>query len=326
MPEDLVARQFWVEEPGRGGIRTATIPGPEPGEVQVRALYSGISRGTESLVFRGRVPESQRNAMRAPHQEGDFPGPVKYGYLSVGEVVDGVPALRGRTVFCLHPHQDVYVVEAGDVTPLPEDVPAERAVLAGNLETALNGVWDGGPGPGDRITVFGAGVVGLLVAWLCAPIPGTRVRIVDPNPRRREPAERLGAEYASDPPEDGDSDLVFHASGNPEGLADALAAAGAEARVVELSWFGDASVELPLGEEFHSRRLTLRSSQVGALAPSRRPRWTRKRRMKLALALLRDERLDTLISGESPFEELPAVLARLSDRGSDVLCHRIRYE
>lgn len=325
MPEDRVARQFWVEAPGRATIRSAPLPPPGSGEVLVRALFSGISRGTESLVYRGRVPESQREVMRAPFQEGAFPGPVKYGYLSVGEVLEGPSNLQGRTVFCLHPHQDRYVVPAEAVTPLPEGVPAGRAVLAGNVETAVNGVWDGVPGPGDRITVVGGGVVGLLLGWLCAPIPGARVRIVDPDPDREEPARALGAGFSTDPPGEGGSDLVFHASGSVDGLRDALRCAGPEATVVELSWFGDAPVTVPLGEDFHSRRLTVRGSQVGSVPPSRRPRWSRKRRMELALALLRDDRLDVLISGESDFEDLPGVLARVSENPSGVLCHRIRY-
>lgn len=325
MPDDRIARQFWVESPGRGAIRTAPIPRPTSGEVLVRTLYSGISRGTESLVYQGRVPKSQHQAMRAPFQEGAFPGPVKYGYLSVGEVLEGPPNLRGHTVFCLHPHQDLYVVPAEAVTLVPEGVPPGRAVLAGSMETAVNGVWDGGPGPGDRITVVGGGVVGLLVAWLCVPIPGVRVRVVDPNPQREDPARELGAEFSADPPADAASDLVFHASGTADGLSDALRSAGAEATVVELSWFGDTSVTVPLGEGFHSRRLTVRSSQVGAVPPSRTPRWSRKRRMELALDLLRDERLEVLITGESAFGDLPRTLAELSQEARGVLCHRIRY-
>ncbi|MFP3947999.1 MAG: zinc-dependent alcohol dehydrogenase [Gemmatimonadota bacterium] len=346
MPEELVARQLWIEAPGRARIREAILAPPGPGQVLIRTRYSGISRGTESLVFRGRVPASQGAAMRAPFQEGDFPGPVKYGYLSVGEVVDvregagpvdgvgvsdgaiaagGPGSLAGRTVFCLHPHQDLYVVPAGAVTPLPAGVPAERAILAGNMETALNAVWDGNPAPGQRITVVGAGVVGLSIAWLCGRIPGTQVTAVDVNPAREEAACALGVGFDGEIPSEAGSDLVFHASGTPEGLRDALRAASADGTVVEVSWFGDTPVELPLGEEFHSRRLTLRSSQVGAVPPSHRSRWSRKERRELAVGLLRDSRLDVLITGESPFEELPGVLHDLSRDPGDALCHRIRY-
>ena len=325
MPESTTARQFWIRTPGHGEIVTADLAPRRVDQVLVHTLYSGISRGTESLVFRGEVPASQYEAMRAPFQQGEFPGPIKYGYTSVGQVLEGPDPLLGRTVFCLYPHQDRYCVPATDVTPVPDAVPTDRAVLAATMETAVNAVWDARPAAGDQIVVVGAGAVGLLVAWLCRQMPGTQVTAVDINPARRTVAEALGVTCVVEPPHDATADLVVHASGRPEGLARALAVAGAEATIVEVSWYGNRSVPLPLGEAFHSRRLTLRSSQVGRLPPERTPRWTRARRMTLALDLLRDSRLDALITGESPFEDLPEVLATLSREPSDTLCHRIRY-
>ena len=325
MAESTTARQFWIRTPGHGEIVTADLGPRRADEVLVRTLYSGISRGTECLAFRGEVPASQYEAMRAPFQQGEFPGPIKYGYTSVGEVLAGPAHLLGHTVFCLYPHQDRYCVPAADVSPVPDAVPARRAVLAATMETAVNAVWDARPAVGDRIVVVGAGVVGLLVAWLCRQMPGTQVTAVDINPARRTVAEALGVTCVVEPPQDATADLVVHASGRPEGLASALAVAGAEATIVELSWYGNRSVPLPLGEAFHSQRLTLRSSQVGRLPPERTPRWTRARRMMLALDLLRDARLDALITDESPFEDLPEVLATLSREPSDTLCHRIRY-
>ncbi len=291
----------------------------------VRALYSGISRGTEALVFRGEVPASQYDAMRAPFQEGRFPAPVKYGYSSVGEVLAGPPELVGRNVFCLHPHQDVYCVPAVAVTPLPDRLPPERAVLAANMETALNAVWDGRAAPGDRIVVIGAGVVGLLAAWLCARLPGADVRVFDVDARRAEPTRALGLTFTTSDPSGADADLVIHASGQEAGLRSALAAAGMEATVLELSWYGDRSVSLPLGEAFHSRRLTLKSSQVGRIAPARASRWDHGRRLEKALELLLDPALDVMISGESAFEDLPRTMAELSRDGTGALCHRVRY-
>lgn len=319
------ARAFWIREPGHGQILCAGLPPRQAGEVRVRALYSGISRGTEALVFRGQVPPSQHATMRAPFQEGEFPGPVKYGYSSVGMVEEGPDGLRGRTVFCLHPHQDRYCVPAEAVHPLPAGVPPPRAVLAANMETAVNVVWDARPAPGDEIVVIGGGVVGLLAASLCRDLPGARVTVVDPNRAREAAAAALGLGYRPRPPDAADADLVIHASGNPDGLRAALEAAGHEATVVEASWYGAAQVPLPLGEAFHVRRLTLRSSQVGHVPPGRAPRWSRRRRLALALALLADPRLDALLTGESPFEELPAVLAALAAEPRDTLCHRIRY-
>lgn len=319
------ARAFWIREPGHGQILCADLPPRQAGEVRVRALYSGISRGTEALVFRGQVPPSQHAAMRAPFQEGEFPGPVKYGYSSVGAVEEGPDGLRGRTVFCLHPHQDRYCVPAEAVHPLPAGVPPPRAVLAANMETAVNVVWDARPAPGDEIVVIGGGVVGLLAASLCRDLPGARVTVVDPNRSRAAATAALGLGYRPRPPDAADADLVIHASGNPDGLRAALEAAGHEATVVEASWYGAAQVPLPLGEAFHARRLTLRSSQVGHVPPGRAPRWSRRRRMEMALSLLADPRLDALLTGESPFEALPAVLAALAGEPGDTLCHRIRY-
>jgi threonine dehydrogenase-like Zn-dependent dehydrogenase len=266
--------------------------------------------------------------MRAPFQEGDFPGPVKYGYSSVGEVLEAPERLRslvGRAVFCLHPHQDRYVVPAGAVTVLPAGVPPERAVLAANMETAVNAMWDGAPSAGDRIVVIGAGVIGLLTAWLCRQLPGARVTVVDPDPARAAPARGLGLELVERTPGGADADLVVHASGSAEGLAAALAVARVEATVLELSWYGSRVVPLPLGEDFHARRITLKSSQVGRIPPLRAPRWSHARRLALALELLGDPALDALISGESGFDELPEVMSRLARDGRGVLCHRIRY-
>jgi len=320
------ASAFWITGPGQGEIRTEALARCGAGEVRVRTLYSGISRGTETLVFRGEVPPSEYARMRAPFQAGEFPAPVKYGYASVGEVEDGPEELRGRRVFCLHPHQTRYVVPASAVHAIPEAVPPRRAVLAANLETAINGLWDADVRVGDRVSVVGAGTLGCLVARLAARMPGCEVELVDPNPRRAEVAAALGARYARPDAASGEADLVVHASGTPEGARLALALAGFEATVVELSWFGERSVALPLGAAFHARRLTLRSSQVGAVAAAQRARWSPARRLELALRLLEDPALDALITGEDRFADLPRTLARLAAAPGDTICHRIVYE
>jgi threonine dehydrogenase-like Zn-dependent dehydrogenase len=321
-----VARAFWIAAPGRGEIRPEPLPDPSSDDVVVRARYSGISRGTEALVFRGRVPASEYQRMRAPFQAGDFPAPVKYGYASVGEIERGPRELEGRTAFVLYPHQTRYVVPSASVHVLPQSVPAGRAVLAANLETAINGLWDADPRIGDRVAVIGGGTVGCLVAWLASRIPGCQVELVDVNQHRGHVAHALGVRFTHpDQLADG-ADVVIHASGTPEGLALALHAAGFEARVVELSWYGSGEVPVPLGGSFHSRRLTLMSSQVGSVASAQRSRWDTRRRMKLALDLLAHDELDALITGESRFDDLPAVMASLAAAPGDALCHRIRYE
>lgn len=318
---------FWItgyQEAELRPVPEPTFPASETLYVIVRSHYSGISRGTESLVYNNQVPENEYQRMRAPFQEGEFPFPVKYGYASVGEVVDGPEALLGQNVFCLHPHQQRYAVPASAVLPLPAQVPAERAVLAANMETAINGVWDGQPAVGDRVAVIGLGVVGLLVAWLVNRIPGVELIAVDTNERRRSVAQALGVRFTTEP-DIQDCDLVFHASGHPSGLAKALALAGQDARVVELSWYGDTPVSVPLGHAFHPNRLTLKSSQVGQLSPERRPRWNHRRRLELALSLLSEPVLDALISGESSFDQLPQVARDILMPGADALCHRIVY-
>ena len=324
-PRPTIADAYWITAPGRGEIRHAELPRPGPGEVLVRALHSAVSRGTEALVALGRVPPSQHAAMRAPFQEGGFPFPVKYGYSSVGVVEEGPAGLVGRAVFCLHPHQTAYVVPAGAVRPLPEGVPPGRAVLAANAETALNAAWDAGALPGERIHVIGAGVVGCLVGWLLARLPGAEVTLADTDPARAAVAAALGVAFA--PPEAlaPDADLVVHASGNPSGLRRALEVAGLEARILELSWYGDREVALPLGEAFHGRRLRILGSQVGAVAPAVRPRWSHARRLAKALELLRDPALDRLIGGDVPFASLPEVIPRLAADPAGVLCQRVSY-
>ncbi|WP_324787940.1 dehydrogenase [Streptomyces sp. H51] len=319
------ARAFWLSRPGEGEIREVELPEPGEGEVLVRALYSGVSRGTETLVFRGGVPGSQHAAMRAPFQEGDFPAPVKYGYLSVGVVEQGPAELTGRTVFCLHPHQTRYVVPAGAVTVVPDAVPTGRAVLAGTVETAVNALWDAAPLVGDRIAVVGGGMVGCSVAALLARFPGVRVQLVDADPARAETAAALGVGFALPGDALGDCDLVVHASATEQGLARCLELLAAEGTVVELSWYGDRRVSLPLGEAFHSRRLTIRSSQVGTVSPARANR-SYGDRLALALDLLADPALDALVTGESHFEELPDVMPGLASGRIPALCHRVRYD
>jgi threonine dehydrogenase-like Zn-dependent dehydrogenase len=320
-------RAFWVVEPGRGEIRDeAPLPAqPDMEHVQVRSRFGGISRGTETLVFRGEVPASQYALMRAPFQAGEFPGPVKYGYASVGVVEAGPAQLCGATVFCLHPHQTRYQVPARAVHRLPDGVPARRGILAANMETAVNALWDGAPRLGDRIVVVGAGSVGCLVAWLASRIPGCEVQLVDTDPTRAAVAGTLGIAFAAPEGCSADADLVYHASGNDAGLATALSAAGFEARVVELSWFGTRAVRAPLGETFHSARLSLVSSQVGHVAAARRARRDTRQRMDLALSLLAEPVLDALISGQSDFDELPALMPRLAAGELAPLCHCVAY-
>ena len=322
---DELGRAFWLAAPGRGEIRTAPLAAAGPDDVLVRAQASAISRGTESLVFTGRVPPSEYQQMRCPFQEGDFPGPVKYGYASVGVVEAGPAALRGQRVFCLYPHQDLYVVPASAVVPVPGDVPDERATLAANMETAVNAMWDAGPRLGDRIAIIGAGVVGCFVASLAAKLPGTRIELIDIDPRRATVAAALGCRFAAPEAASGDCDIVFHSSASEAGLATALRLAGFEAKLIELSWYGNKPVAVPLGEAFHQRRLQLISSQVGAVAHARRARRTHRERLALALELLADPVYDQLITGHCTLDTLPRRMAQLAAAPDGALAEIVHY-
>jgi NADPH:quinone reductase-like Zn-dependent oxidoreductase len=319
------SQALWYVEPGRAELRGEPLSAPAAGELRLRALFGGISRGTERLVFNGRVPASEFERMRGPNMGGAFPFPVKYGYALVARVEEGPTALRGRTAFALHPHQDLCNVAADWVVPLPPELSPARAVLAANMETALNAVWDGAPGPADRIAVVGGGVVGALIARLCARLPGAEVTLIDIVPARAELAKALGVRFAGPQAAPEGCDLVFHASSQAAGLATALRIAGDEATIVELSWYGQGDVAVPLGQAFHSRRLRLVSSQVGRVAPSHRPRWTPARRLAAALELLLDPALDVLLAPAVAFAQVPARLPEIFGSDTDARCALIGY-
>lgn len=319
-----VARAIWYAKEGVVELRPVRLAPLQPGLARIRTLFSGISRGTERLILNGSVAQSEWSRMRGPNQEGDFPFPVKYGYCATGIVEEGPAALLGKTVFCLHPHQDLFDAPPDQLAVVPSEIPARRATLTANMETALNALWDSGAGPGDRIVVVGAGVVGLLVASLAARLPGAQVTSVDVNTARRPVAEALGAHFASPDAAPRDADVVFHASASSQGLNTAIKCAGHEGTIVELSWYGDKPVTVDLGDAFHSGRLKLISSQVGHISPSRRPRWDYPRRRAAAVSLLGEVALDRLVSEEIAFEhaqqELPRVLT-----SSEGLAPIIRY-
>ncbi len=323
---DEVSQALWYVGPGRAEIREEKLAPLGPSEVRVRALFGALSRGTEALVLGGRVPESEFERMRAPFMGGNFPFPVKYGYSTVGRVEAGPANLIGRNVFVLHPHQNLFNVPSSAAVALPDGVAPERAVLAANMETALNAVWDAAPAPAGRVAVVGAGVVGALVAYLCVRLAGAEVTLIDINPARADLARKLGVKFSGPEAAPTDCGLVIHASGTAGGLATALSLAGFEATVLEVSWYGDAQVPVPLGGAFHSRRLRLVSSQVGHVAPSHRASWTHHRRLAEAVALLADARLDALLVPAVAFLDLPARLPEILDAKSGILCQLIAYQ
>ena len=323
MRDQALWQALWYVAPGQAELRDEQVALPDAESVRVRALFGAISRGTERLILSGRVPPAEFERMRAPFMSGTFPFPVKYGYATVGRIEDGPRA--GEIAFTLHPHQSRFVVPEAAAHRVPANIPPSRAVLAANMETALNAIWDGAPAPADRIAVVGGGIVGLLVARLCARLPGAEVTVVDVAPARAALTQRLGVGFALPDAAPVDCDVVFHASASGAGLATALRCAGDEAAIVELSWYGSGEVSVPLGGAFHSRRLRLISSQVGKVAPSHRLRWNYARRLAAALALLDDPVLDGLLTPAVPFEELPVRLPALLAADGDASCPLIRY-
>jgi hypothetical protein len=322
---DQIAQALWYVGPGTAEIRQEPLAEHAPGEVRVRALFGALSRGTEALVLAGRVPDSEYERMRAPFMGGHFPFPVKYGYATAGRVEAGPAELLDRTVFTLHPHQTLFNIAASSVTVVPDSIPAQRAVLAANMETALNAVWDAAPGPSGRIAIVGGGVVGALVAFLCGKIPGASVTLIDIDPSRAALAKQFGVSFALPDAAPADCDFVFHTSATAAGLATALRIAGNEASVIELSWFGEGTVAVPLGGAFHSRRLKLISSQVGQIAPSHRKDWSHARRLAEAIGLLADARLDALLAPAVAFSDLPSRISGLLKAGSGIYCPLIAY-
>jgi len=318
------ARALWIVGPGKAEIRPSAAPAPTPGWVRAQALVSGISRGTESLVFHGKIPGSEHERMRCPFQEGAFTFPVKYGYAMVGWVTDGgMPP--GQRIFCLHPHQDRFTVPMEAALPVPGIVTTERTVLAPQMETALNATWDAGLEPGQRVAVVGGGVIGILTAYLCARTEGISATLIDADPGRASIAKTLGIPFAlPGQMKDGSCDVVFHASGRAEGLATALGFAAFEGTIVELSWYGADLVPVPLGGAFHSQRLTLRASQVGSVAQPKRGQVSMRQRLEQALALCADPRLDVLVAEETKFDDIPARLSDILGKPG-ALCHLIRY-
>jgi threonine dehydrogenase-like Zn-dependent dehydrogenase len=320
-----VAKSLWYAKKGVAELRAAPLSLPGPGQARVRTLFSGISRGTERLVFNGAVGQSEWERMQGPMQEGSFPFPVKYGYCATGVVEEGPAELRGKTVFCLHPHQDYFNAPLDALIPIPDGLPARRATLAANMETALNAIWDSGAGPGDRIVIVGAGVVGLLLAALAARLPGAIVTAVDVEEQRRPLAEGLGVGFARPEHAPADADVVFHASATGAGLDAAIRCAGLEAPIIELSWYGNRPATVELGGAFHSRRLRILSSQVGQISPSRRPRWSFRRRLEAALGLLAAPALDALVTEDIAFETaartLPKALTTEARALAPVICY-----
>lgn len=321
-----MSRALWITEPGRVELRSEAMPTPAGGERRARALVSGISRGTESLVLAGRVPASQHQTMRAPAMRGEFPFPVNYGYAWVGQFEDA-PHER---VFALAPHREHQCLGPEQYVRVPATLDDHEASLAANMETALNALWDAELDEGDRVTVIGAGVVGSLVALACMLVgpDGVDLELVDLDPEARTRALALGCTFATPDAAASKRTVIFNASGSGLALRRALELADFEGRVVEMSWFGDDDVSLPLGAHFHSQRLRIVCSQVGHVAPAQRAHHTHRQRLQAAIELLADAKAGPLraqlLGDRLPIDAAPQRYAELIERPG--LHHCITYD
>jgi 2-desacetyl-2-hydroxyethyl bacteriochlorophyllide A dehydrogenase len=320
-----IATAVWFPRRRAVELREEEVPSVGPDEIRVRTLASGISQGTEMLVYRGDVDSGL--ALDLPTLSGSFALPIKYGYASVGQIEEagsqigledsrfqGQRIKEGDLVFVHHPHQTEFVVPASMAVVLPETLDPECGVFFANAETALNVVLDAHPRLGDRIVIFGQGVVGLLITQMTRLAGARPIIAVEPAKKRQELSRLAGADAVLDPQEnlgeqvrdltDGiGADIVIEASGNPEALTQALDCAATQGMVVVCSWYGTKSVSVPLGGHFHRGRLRIVSSQIGMLDPGIQPRWSRDRRASTARDLLEQLELLPLITHRIPFAD-----------------------
>ncbi|HWN99800.1 MAG TPA: zinc-binding dehydrogenase [Blastocatellia bacterium] len=329
------AVSVWFTSPRTVELRAASARPPSSGEVRIEALYSGISHGSEMMVYRGEVPPGLALDATLPTLQGSCTFPVKYGYASVGRVVDigsDVSGLsEGDLVFAFNPHETCYTVPATVVIRLPQKLDPPIGVFAANIETALNSLLDAAPRLGERVVVIGQGVVGLLITQLARRAGASLVITSDLYETRRRLSLSAGADLAVDPSTDSLServaamtrgtgaDVVIEASGQPRALDDAIGIAALEGRVVVVSWYGTKRADLALGSDFHRKRLTLRSSQVSNIDPSLAPRWTVSRRRELAVGYLNELLLDDLISHVLTYDRAAEAYRLIDEQPGDVV-------
>jgi threonine dehydrogenase-like Zn-dependent dehydrogenase len=332
-------RSLYFTGPHEVGVEPTTFTA-DADEVVVETRVSAVNAGTELLIYRGEAPPNLAADETLDALDGDLSFPVRYGYAAVGEVVSVGSAVpdpdrwEGRTVFAFNPHESRFAASPDDLVPVPADVPPAAAAILPSVETATSLVLDGRPRVGERVVVFGAGVIGLCTVGVLSSFPLDRLVAVDPLAERRDHALAMGADEAVAPDEvasavgdgatDG-ADLVYELSGQPDALDDAIAVTGYDSRVLVGSWYGTKRANLDLGGEFHRDRVTIESSQVSTLAPETRGRWTKARRIETALGRLRDLDVASLVTHRVPFEDAPAAYRRLDERPESTLQVLLTY-
>ncbi len=329
---------LYFTAPGEVTLREMPVTSPAPDEIVAETSVSGISSGSELLVYRGEAPPGMIADETIDALDGDLSFPLRYGYAAVGDVVEVGDDISeewlDRTVFAFAPHGTHFSETPSDVVPIPDDVSPAAATLLPSVETATNFALDGAPRIGERVVVFGAGVIGLCTTHLLSSFPLAELVVVDPIAARRELAERFGAHVAVAPETveatlddwSGDgADLVYELSGEPETLDAAVAAAGYDGRVVVGSWYGTKRAALNLGDHFHRDRISVESSQVSTIAPELRGRWDTDRRLQTALTRLRELPVDELISHRIPFSDAPRAYRLLDDDAQNPLQVLLTY-
>ncbi|MFK7979418.1 MAG: zinc-binding alcohol dehydrogenase [Saprospiraceae bacterium] len=321
----MTSTALWHISPSESSLQEESLSTPLSHQLLIKSLYSLVSTGTEKLVATGQVPSSMHQLMRVPSMGGAFSFPVKYGYSLVGKVVsEGI--FMGQLVHLLHPHQAALVTDSADVSLVPPNIPAKRAALASNMETALNAIWDSGVSIGDKVVVCGFGMIGGLVARLLSLMPAVEVVVLEKNAYRIQQATNMG--FLVNPTDLSNFDYSFHTSGSSKGLQACIEAVGMEGKIIELSWYGTKSVQLQLGADFHYHRKQIISSQVGHVPFTKNARWDYVRRKAVVWKLLKNPVFDAHITDEVPFGESPAFFAAL--RQGDLLTEGLgwvfRYE
>ena len=322
----MKAHGLWFLGANQFSIREETLRSPSTPYCVVKSICSGISQGTEQLVYSEAVPESIQHQMRCPYMGGDFPFPIKYGYSLVGEVVEGPENIVGRNVHMLHPHQDYGCVHPRDIYLLDDGILPEKAILASNMETAVNAVWDSQVTLGDRVLVVGFGNVGSLVARILSLSMGVEMFVTDTSALKRSMAQKMGFNVCEISQLKEEFDISFNVSASADGLQTAIDAVGYEGKIIELSWYGNRAVSLQLGGDFHIQRKTIISSQVSHIPSHRLARWDTIRRKKLVFSLLKQPEFEEHVTHNLRFSELPRILSESRSLFQDNLMIAVHYD
>ena len=321
--DNYTAQSFWVNKK-RGSIKKELLnQSLGNDELLVKAYYSGISYGTEKIVHDSQVPANQYEFMRAPHQVGEFNKEVKYGYLSVGKVVVGPKSMMNKMVYTMFPHQSMYILKSSLATLIPSHIPYKRALLTANMETAINAMWDSQPSIGDNTYVIGAGIVGILMAYVLSSTFGIKVTVIDNNASKKKLCKFFNIDFENNINCIKDPDIIFECSGNASVLSDLINNSTLETKICILSWYGKQQSKIKMGENCFSRRLEIIFSQVGNITPIQSKKWDNLSRRALALKLLDNKKLDSLIDKqEIKLKELPNFFKKGNTNG---LCKVVKY-